>query len=73
MAADMVFVPQISPDGSVVAVVVEKQGQYQLVVNKRVVASGYRFMAEPVISPDNAKVMLKGIENGMYKRKIIGL
>ncbi len=73
MAADMVFVPCISDDGSVVAVVIQKQGTYQLVVNNRVKASGFSFMADPVISPDGSKVLLKGIENGIYKRRIIRL
>jgi hypothetical protein len=71
LAAEMVFFPCLSPDGSVVAVVIQKQGQYQLVVNKRVAASGFSFMADPVISPDGSKVLLKGIENGIYKRRII--
>ncbi|MCF8091956.1 MAG: hypothetical protein K9K40_05790 [Desulfotignum sp.] len=73
MAADMVFAPCISPDGSVVAVVVQKKGQYQLVVNNRVLASGFSYMAEPVVSPNGSSVMLKGIENGIYKRRIINL
>ncbi|MDZ7665407.1 MAG: Tmc redox complex protein TmcD [Desulfotignum sp.] len=71
MAADMVFVPRFSADGSVVAIVIEKQGGYQLVVNNRVVASGFSFMANPVISPDGSRILLKGIENGIYKRRII--
>lgn len=71
MAADMVFVPCLSPDGSVVAVVIQKKGQYQLVVNKKTVASGFSFMADPVISADGSKVLLKGIENGIYRRRII--
>ncbi|MDT8378042.1 MAG: Tmc redox complex protein TmcD [Desulfotignum sp.] len=71
MAADMVFTPCLSQDGSVVAVVIQKQGHYQLVVNNRVVASGFSFMVDPVISPDGSKVLLKGIENGIYKRRII--
>ncbi len=71
MEADMVFVPSLSPDGRVVAVVIQKQGQYQLMVNNRVAASGFSFMADPVISPDGSKVLLKGIENGVYNRRII--
>jgi hypothetical protein len=71
--ADMVFVPCISDDGSVVAVVIQKQGTYQLVVNSRVAASGFSFMADPVISSNGSKVLLKGVEDGIYKRRIIGL
>ena len=70
MGADKVFVPSISPDGSVVAVVVEKNSTCQLVVNNRVMASCFSFMADPVISPDGAQVMLKAMENGVYKRQI---
>jgi hypothetical protein len=69
----MVFVPCISEDGSVVAVVIQKQGTYQLVVNNRVKAFGFSYMADPMISPDGSKVLLKGIENGIYKRRIIRL
>ncbi|MEX1299158.1 MAG: electron transfer complex subunit TmcD [Desulfotignum sp.] len=71
MAADMVFVPSLSADGGVVAVVIQKQDQYQLVINNRVAASGFSFMADPVISPDGSMVLLKGIENGIYRRRII--
>jgi Tol biopolymer transport system component len=71
MGADMVFVPSLSADGRVVAVVIQKQGRYQLVVNNRVAASGFSFMADPVISPDGSKVLVKGIENGIYKRRIV--
>ena len=73
MAADMVFAPHISFDGSVVAVAIQKQGRYHLVVNNRVVASGFSFMADPQVSADGSKVLLKGIENGIYKRRILCL
>jgi hypothetical protein len=73
MAADMVFTPHISDDGRVVAVAIQKQGRYHLVVNNRVVASGFSFMAEPQVSADGSRVLLKGIENGIYKRRIVCL
>ena len=72
-AWDKIFTPQISPDGSVVAVCAEKQGEYFTVANDRVIAGPYRFMADPVIGPDNDRILVKGIENGIYKREVTAL
>ncbi|MFO7749359.1 MAG: Tmc redox complex protein TmcD, partial [Desulfobacteraceae bacterium] len=73
LCADKLFPPGISDDGSMVAAVVEKQGLFHLVVNNRAVASGYEYMTEPVFSPDNAKVLLKGIKKGVYQRRVLSL
>jgi hypothetical protein len=73
LAADKVFHPCINPDGSIVCVVIEKQGQYFLVVNNVIIPTGYDFMATPVISPDNTKILQKSLKNGVYQRIIISL
>ncbi len=73
LAADKVFNPCISSDGSIVSVVIERQGQYFLVVNNHVIPKGYDFMATPVISPDNTKILLKAVKDGVYQRKIMSM
>ncbi len=73
LAADTVSTPGISPDGSCVTVVIEKQKKYFLAVNNQIVIGPYEFMADPVIRPDGTKILVKGIENGVYKRRIISL
>ena len=73
LKADKIFTPAISPDGSVVAVTIEKDGQAFVAANNRIIAGPYTFFADPVISPDNTKLLVKGIENGIYKRSIIPL
>ena len=73
LGADKVFDPCINSDGSIVSVVIEKQGQHFLVVNNHVVPAGYDFMAVPVISPDNTKIMQKAVKDGVYHRQIMSL
>ncbi len=73
LSCDKLFVPSISDDGSVVAVCFEKDGQYFTAVNDNVVAGPYTYMADPVVSPDKDKVLIKGIVNGIYKRSIAAL
>ena len=67
----MIFDPVVSPNGRVVAVVIEKQGRYFLVVNNRVVSKGADHMFLPKISPDNRLIMQREIDQGVYKRKIL--
>jgi len=71
LSCDKIFSPSVSDDGSLVAVSYEKQGKYYVNVNDQVVAGPYEFMADPVIGPANDKVLVKGIENGIYKRSVI--
>ncbi len=73
LSCDKIFTPRMSRDGGVVAVSFEKDGQYYTAVNDRVITGPYEAMADPVVSPDGDKVLVKGIENGMYKRKIVVL
>ncbi len=71
LACDNIFTPVMSHDGSVVAVGFEKSGRYFVSVNDKVITGPYSAMADPVISPDGEKILIKGIEDGVYKRRII--
>ncbi|WP_022664184.1 electron transfer complex subunit TmcD [Desulfospira joergensenii] len=73
LSCDKVFAPVISADGSILAAAVEKQGRWFVAANDELITGPYDCMADPVISPDNSKVLVKGIENGVYKRRIIAL
>jgi ribosomal protein S18 acetylase RimI-like enzyme len=73
LSADKIFTPCISRDGSVVAVVIERNGACYMAVNNQVIAGPYGFMAAPVISLDTRKILVKGIENGIYKRRVLSL
>lgn len=73
LSCDKIFIPDMSADGSVVAVAYEKEGRYYTAVNDRVMTGPYEYMADPVISPDGDRVLVKGVEDGIYKRRIIVL
>ena len=73
LSGDKIFTPCISRDGSVVAVVMERCGSFFLAVNNQEITGPHGFMAAPVISPDAQKILVKGIENGIYKRRVISL
>lgn len=73
LSADKIFTPCISPDGAIVAVVIERNGACFMAVNNQVITGPHTFMAAPVISSDAQKILVKGIENGIYKRRVIAL
>ena len=73
LSCDKIFSPCISDDGSLVAVSYEKQGKYYVNVNDHVVAGPYEYMTDPVLGPAKDKVLVKGIEKGIYKRSIISV
>ncbi|MCG8618158.1 MAG: Tmc redox complex protein TmcD [Desulfobacterales bacterium] len=73
LTCDKIFTPDMNRDGSVVAVAFEKDGQHFVSVNDRVLAGPYETMADPVVSPGGDKVLIKGVENGVYKRTVIPL
>jgi hypothetical protein len=73
LSADKIFTPCISQDGSVVAVAIERQGKNFVAVNNKIITGPYEVMGDPVISPDAGKILVKGIENGVYKRRVISL
>jgi len=73
LSADKVFPPAVSSDGTLVAVVLEKQGKYHLALNNKIITENYDFMTTPVFSPDQSKILVKGIEHGIYKRRVISI
>ncbi len=73
LSCDKIFTPVLSRDGSIVAVSFEKEGRYFIAVNDRVITGPYEVMADPVISPEGDKLLVKGIEGGVYKRRIVAL
>lgn len=73
LSCDKLFAPAMSRDGSVTAVCFERQGTWHTAVNGRVIQRGWDWMADPAVSPDGDKVLVKGIENGVYKRHVVVL
>jgi hypothetical protein len=56
-----------------VAIVIERAGSFFLSVNDQEITGPHGFMAAPVIRPDAQKILVKGIENGIYKRRVLSL
>ncbi len=73
LSADKLFTPCISFDGSFVAVVMEKLGKHHLIVNNKTIVTNYDLISSPVFSPDLSKILVKGIENGIYKRRVLSI
>ncbi len=71
--ADKLWNPVISQDDKVIAARMEKEGKFYLIVNGRVYKEAYDMVFEPEISPDNDKILLKTIKNGIYTRQILAL
>ena len=73
LKADKILDPILSKSGKIVATVIEKQGQWFLAINNKIVSNGYDYMASPVISPDETKVMIKAVKDKLYTRQLISL
>lgn len=73
LSCDKIFTPSLSRDGSVVAVSFEREGRWYTAVNDKVVTGPCEMMADPVVSPDGDAVLVKGVEDGVYKRRVIVL
>lgn len=73
LSCDKLFDPCISSDGSVVAATIEQDGKYYVVVNDKTITEPFEYIVDPVISPDNKKVLVKGIKNEIYKRQVISI
>lgn len=73
LACDKIFTPILSPEGSMVAVTFEKQGRNFVAANNKIVTTGFDYLSDPVINPDKGKLLVKGIENGVYKRLVLNL
>ncbi len=73
LSCEKLFIPDMTDDAAVVAVACEKNGGFYAAVNDKLITGPYEYMADPVVHPDGDKVLVKGIEDGIYKRRIINL
>ena len=51
----------------------EKDEGFYLVVNGKVYQESFDMIFEPQISPDNNKILLKAMKDGIYLRQILTL
>ena len=42
-----------------------------MAVNDQIISSAYEDLADPVISPDGGKILVKGVANGIYTRRVL--
>jgi len=61
------------PNGDMVICKVEKNGKYAIAVNGKIKGKEYEALWNPVVSPDGTKVMICGVEDGKYYRKVVPL
>lgn len=73
LGADKLWTPVISPDHTIAATRMEKNGRYYLVVNGKTYPKDFDMMFDPRISPDSDRILLKAIKDGIYYRQILPL
>jgi hypothetical protein len=73
LGAEKLWAPVISTDSRWCVTRMEKNKKQYLVVNAKVYNEPMDQVFEPVISPDNSKVIFKSIKDGLYSRKILEL
>ncbi|MCP3926307.1 MAG: Tmc redox complex protein TmcD [Desulfobacterales bacterium] len=73
LKADKLWKPHISDNEEIITTRMEKDGKYYLVVNGNVHNEGFEMIFEPEISSDSSKILLKVLDMGVYKRKILPL
>jgi hypothetical protein len=71
--ADKLWSPVVSSNDEVIATRMEKDGKFYLVVNGKVYKEAFDMVFKPKIGPDNDKILLKAIQNGIYIRQILSL
>ncbi len=71
--ADKLWRPVVSDNDKTVAARIEKDGGYYLVVNGKVYDERFDMVFDPKVSPEGDKILLKTINNGIYKREILEL
>lgn len=71
--ADKLWRPVVSRNSKILATRMEKNGRYYLVVNGTVYKEAFDMIFEPKISPENDKILLKSINNGIYSRQILSM
>jgi hypothetical protein len=60
-----------APDGQTVAAKVQKKGKYTIVLNDRLWKERFDMIWDPTFSPDGSRLLLRLLENGIYKRRIV--
>jgi hypothetical protein len=70
-AGDMAWQPVFAPDGSAVAAKLEKGGRFTIAVNDRLWQQTCDMLWNPIFSADGRRLLIRSIENGIYKRRII--
>lgn len=73
LSADKLWKPVVSRDNSIAATRMEKDKGFYLVVNGNVYKEKFDMIFEPKISPENDKILLKAMKNGIYSRQVITL
>ncbi len=73
LKADKLWRPVFSSDNEIFATRIEKKGKYYLVVNKNIYNKSFDKVFEPQIDPNNNKILLKSIRNGIYSRQILAI
>ncbi len=68
---DRVWGPVISDNGNLVVAIAEENGKYALVINDQIQPDKFEILFQPVIHPDGNKILLKGIKDDTYLRKVI--
>ncbi len=71
--ADKLWNPVISHNNEIFATRMERDNQFFLCVNGKVYNENFDMVFEPAISPDNDKILLKTIKNGVYTRQILNI
>lgn len=71
--ADKLWNPVVSSNCDIMAARMERNGGFYLVVNGKVYPERFDMIFEPQISPDNRKILLKAMQNGIYIRQILTL
>ncbi|MBU1697001.1 MAG: hypothetical protein KKD21_08160, partial [Proteobacteria bacterium] len=71
--ADKLWNPVVSFNNEIMATRMEKDGGFYLVVNGKVYQERFDMIFEPQISPDNDKILLKAMKNGIYLRQVLTL
>lgn len=73
LTCDKILPPSMSRDGAVVAVSFERDGKWYTAVNDKVITGPCEMAADPVVSTEGDAVLVKSIEKGLYKRRVVVL
>ncbi len=68
---DMVYNPVLGPGRGPVLAKVEQKGVFGVAVNGRLTADRYEQLWDPIYSSDGEKVLLRGVQDGKYTRRVV--